>query len=153
MIKLADFGIAKFKKLIDPTITLSDFVSRPFAPPEPDSGDFTYTRDVFAFAVVALHALSEDTLHTHDDVVSALDSCNLPDSVHGTLSLALSEDPAMRQVNGAVLLSALDQIAQERHSGSPDERRAGNAEARKREKCSFSRCTIHCFGRRKLYSR
>ena len=118
VIKLADFGIAKFKKLIDPTITLSDFVSRPFAPPEPDSGDFTYTRDVFAFAVVALHALSEDTLHTHDDVVSALDSCNLPDSVHATLSLALSEDPAMRQVNGAVLLSALDQIAQERHSGS-----------------------------------
>jgi DNA polymerase III delta prime subunit len=39
-------------------------------------------------------------------------------SVHATLSLALSKDPALRQVNGAVLLSALDQIAQERHSGS-----------------------------------
>ena len=51
-LKLADFGISKLKSYLQPSITLKDFVSRTFTPPEPDDGSYTYTRDVFSFGVL-----------------------------------------------------------------------------------------------------
>jgi len=47
--KLADFGISKLKGFLQPSVTLREFVSRPFTPPEEDDGSYTYTRDVFSF--------------------------------------------------------------------------------------------------------
>src|ERR1700730_8149500 len=47
-------------------------ISRPFAPPEPDDGAFTYSRDVYAFAVVCLWALSEIPIREYGDIAPAL---------------------------------------------------------------------------------
>ena len=51
-IKLADFGISKLRNFLVPTVTLREFVSRPYTPLEDDDGSYTYTRDVFSFGVV-----------------------------------------------------------------------------------------------------
>lgn len=53
-LKLADFGISKLRGYFRPTVTLREFVSRPFTPPEDDDGSYPYTRDVFSFGVVTL---------------------------------------------------------------------------------------------------
>ena len=46
-IKLADFGISKLKRTLQPRVTLSEFMSPPFSSPEIDTGSYTSTRDVF----------------------------------------------------------------------------------------------------------
>src|SRR5262245_15737662 len=71
-IKLADFGISKLKKCLQPRITLNEFVSRPYAPPEPDDGSRTYARDVYAFGVLCLWALSDPPLREDTDLKAAL---------------------------------------------------------------------------------
>jgi serine/threonine protein kinase len=68
IIKLADFGISKLKRSLQPRITLGEFISRPFAPPEPDDGAFSYSRDIYAFAVVCLWALSEARISEYQDI-------------------------------------------------------------------------------------
>src|SRR5439155_7425066 len=109
-IKLADFGISKLKRIIDPGITLNEFASRPFSPPEADTGEYTYARDVFAFAVVALYCLTESTIATYEDVRQALRECDLPDEVLPLLRKALADEPSQRQSNAAVLLAELESV-------------------------------------------
>ena len=116
-IKLADFGISKLKRIIDPSITLNEFASRPFSPPETDTGEYTYSRDVFAFAVVALHCLSDKTIRTYEDLLEVLNETDLPDEVVSIVRKAISEEPSHRQANGPVLLSELESIAELREAG------------------------------------
>ncbi|MDD5702949.1 MAG: serine/threonine-protein kinase [Dehalococcoidales bacterium] len=47
-IKLADFGISKLKRTLQPRHTLNSFMSPPFSPPEIDTGGYSYSRDVFS---------------------------------------------------------------------------------------------------------
>lgn len=112
--KLADFGISKLKKWLEPGLTLNQFASIPFCPPEFDDGSYTYTRDVFGFAALAIQCLSEQNLHTHEDLYTALDNADIPQDVCDTLSLALSKQPELRQVNAGVLLAQLGNIQSQR---------------------------------------
>jgi hypothetical protein len=112
--KLADFGISKIKAWLTPGLTLNEFASVPFSPPELDEGVHTYTRDVFGFAALALQCLSATRLGTHADLFLWLDNCDLPDGVHAILSRALSRDPSARQYNASVLASELEAIHKER---------------------------------------
>ena len=110
MPKLADFGISKLKTWLEPGITLNEFASRPFCPPELNDGSFEYSRDVFGFAAVTVQCLSEAPLHTHDELFAALDDLDVPQEVFAALRQALSRNPASRHANAAVLLSELDVI-------------------------------------------
>jgi superfamily I DNA and/or RNA helicase/serine/threonine protein kinase len=110
MPKLADFGISKLKTWLEPGITLNEFASRPFCPPEPNDGSFEYSRDVFGFAAVTVQCLSEGPLHTYDELFAALDDLDVPQEVFAALQQALSRNPASRHANAAVLLSELDVI-------------------------------------------
>lgn len=112
--KLADFGISKIKSWLTPGLTLNAFASVPFAPPEMDDGNFTYTRDVFGFAALALQSLTGERLSTHAELFQALENCDLPAEVFPVLEKALSIDPSQRQYNAVVLLSELDLIHQQR---------------------------------------
>lgn len=112
--KLADFGIAKLKLWIEPGHTLQDWVSRPFSPPEWDDGSYTYTRDVFGFATIALYCLSDVPLKTYDDLSDALSNADAPDEVIAVLRRCLSKEPSERFSNAVVLLEALDKINEER---------------------------------------
>ena len=112
--KLADFGISKLKRWLEPGLTLNQFASIPFCPPEFDDGSYTYTRDVFGFAALAIQCLSEQTLHTYEDLYTALDNADIPPDVCDILSLALSKEPQQRQANAGVLLAQLGNIESQR---------------------------------------
>jgi serine/threonine protein kinase len=114
--KLADFGISKLKKWLEPGLTLNQFASIPFCPPEFDDGSFTYTRDVFGFAALAIQCLFERNLHTHDELFSALDNVDIPSEVFQVLSQALSKQPEDRQLNAGILLAQLEVIQSQRSS-------------------------------------
>ena len=91
--KLADFGIAKIRQWIEPGRTLQDWVSRPFAPPEWDDGSYTYTRDVFGFAAIALRCLTETDLRNYDDLDAALADLDVPNDIYEVLQRCLDRDP------------------------------------------------------------
>lgn len=112
--KLADFGISKIKRWLEPGLTLNQFASTPFCPPEFDDGSYTYTRDVFGFAALAIQCLSERKLFTYEDLDAALNDTDLPQDIFEILGLALSKDPEKRQQNAAVLASQLDSIQSQR---------------------------------------
>jgi serine/threonine protein kinase len=71
--KLADFSISKIKTWLEPGLTLNEFASRPFCPPETNDGSFEYTRDVFGFAALVVQCLADHLLQTHSDLFMALD--------------------------------------------------------------------------------
>jgi len=112
--KLADFGISKLKKWLEPGLTLNQFASIPFCPPEFDDGSYTYTRDVFGFAALAIQCLCEQNLRTYEELSSALDSADVPQEVYDILLQALSRQPEQRQANASVLLAQLECIESQR---------------------------------------
>ena len=99
---------------MEPGLTLNQFASIPFCPPEADDGSFTYTRDVFGFAALAVQCLHDQRLHTHEALFAALDDVDVPQEVLDILTKALSKTADDRQKNAAVLLAELDPIGTQR---------------------------------------
>jgi len=112
--RLADFGISKLKRCLHPRVTLNEFMSRPYAPPESDDGAFSYARDVYAVGVLSVWALSESAIHSYDDVESALASLDIVSDVREILTRSLSRQPAERQSTAGVLKAELDRIQERR---------------------------------------
>lgn len=114
--KLADFGISKIKTWLLPELTLNEFISRPFSPPEYDDGSFTYTRDVFSFCVLSLQCLSPTPFADYDAVHRALDGVDLPGPIFELFQQGLALDPNKRPQNASVLLAHIESIQAERSS-------------------------------------
>lgn len=112
--KLADFGISKLKRWLEPGLTLNQFASTPFCPPEFDDGSYTYTRDVFGFAALTVQCLSERKLITYEDLFTALDDADLPQDIYDILAPALSREPEKRQSNAGVLIAQLETVQSQR---------------------------------------
>ena len=71
---LTDFGISKYRNRGPGTgLTLRDWVSKPFAPPEATLSS-SYRRDVFGFGVLLLWALAETDVADYPDFPTALES-------------------------------------------------------------------------------
>lgn len=117
-LKLADFGISKLKSYLQPSITLKDFISRTFTPPEADDGSYTYTRDVFSFGVLVLKCLTNVELTEHNNISSALKAFNAPPEIFEVIERAVSLDPAERQHNAEVLLAELKAIQGKTKTGA-----------------------------------
>ncbi|MEG3832920.1 MULTISPECIES: AAA domain-containing protein [unclassified Microcoleus] len=117
-LKLADFGISKLKGYLQPSITLKDFVSRTFTPPETDDGSYTYTRDIFSFGVLVLKCLTNIELTDHNSIPSALKAFNAPPEILEIIERAVSLDPAERQPNAEVLLAELNVIQGKTKTGA-----------------------------------
>ena len=113
-VKLGDFGISKLRTWLEPGKTLAEFMSKPFCPPEIDDGSFSYTRDVYGFAAVAVDALSKTTLYTYEHLEAALHDIGLPEPVFDIFEHCLAKAPQVRPANAAVLLARLDAIQEER---------------------------------------
>ena len=110
--RLADFGISKWKRWLQPGLTLRDWVSRPYAPPGEDDG--SYTRDVFSFAVVVLACLTDIELVDYESVARAQRSLDAPPEVRTILDRALSHDPAERHPNANILLAEILAVQEKR---------------------------------------
>ena len=113
-IKLADFGISKLRSYLVPTVTLREFVSRPYTPPEYDDGSYTYTRDVFSFGVVALKCLTDVTIIDYDNIDKAIKELDAPSEIIRIINRSISDDPEERQQNAEVLLSEINAFQQKR---------------------------------------
>jgi serine/threonine protein kinase len=112
--KLADFGISKLRSYFRPSVTLREFVSRPFTPPEPDDGSYLYTRDVFSFGVLVLKCLTKIDISDYDAIPQGVLEFNAPPEIVEIIERAISLDPAERQHNAEVLLVELDTIQRKR---------------------------------------
>lgn len=109
-VKLADFGISKLKRSLQPRITLNEFISRPYAPPEPDDGAHSYARDVYGFGVLCLWALSDKPLQDASDVATALETVDVIKEVRAVLARCVSSDPSSRPETAGVLAHELARI-------------------------------------------
>ena len=112
--KLADFSISKLKRWLQPGRTLEEFVSRPYSPPEPDDGSYTYTRDVFGLGVLVLDALTDVDIFVYEDINKALENFDAPDEVLSTIESSVSFDPLERQTNAIILKSEIERIQNRR---------------------------------------
>ncbi len=112
--KLVDFGIAKLHAFMQPGITLAEFASRPFSPPEADDGTHAFSRDLYSFAALAVACLTNQSLRTRQDVESALERLALPDGIKPVLARCIAVDPAVRPAHAGALLSDLDLLERQR---------------------------------------
>lgn len=111
---LADFGISKLKRCLHPRVTLNEFMSRPYAPPEPDDGSFSYARDVYAIAALSVWALSDSAIHSYDDLESAFGQIDVVPDIREILTRSLSRQPSERQSTASVLQVELARIQERR---------------------------------------
>lgn len=109
MVKLCDFGISKIRRFLSPGVTLRQFASMPFAPPEPDDGSYSYSRDVFGFAALAIVSLANTPIGSHRELLTALEEVALPESLRTLLRRCLNlEDPTARPTNAVTLRAELE---------------------------------------------
>ena len=111
-IKLCDFGISKIRNFLAPGVTLAQFASAPYAPPEQDDGSYSYSRDVFGFAALTTAMLSRQSLGSHGDLLHALERLNIDEPVRTVLRRCLALDtPGSRPTNAIALLAELERAA------------------------------------------
>ncbi len=109
LVRICDFGISKLRNFIDPGVTLSQFASVPFAPPEQDDGSYSYSRDVFGFSALSVAMLSEQLPRSHVDLHRALEVIKVDEQIRRVLRKGLVLDnPSERHINAVVLLADLD---------------------------------------------
>ena len=123
VIKVADFGVSKLRSWIAPGLTVAGFRSEPYAPPEPDDGTNSETRDVFGFGVLALACLGQAPLVSYEDVYRGLDDLDAPPEVVAALSAALSRDSDRRPSNIVALKEEFDRIQADREANFRGNRR------------------------------
>jgi serine/threonine protein kinase len=93
--KIIDFGQAKISEL-GIGLTVKDFRTAPYCPPEEDTGRHTQTRDPFAYCAICIRAVSGRKLSNHDELYDALAQTKLPEHVDGVVRRALSRVPTER---------------------------------------------------------
>ena len=113
--KLVDFGISKLKTTLDPDPrTLAGFGSGPYAPLDRESAA-SPNRDVYGFAVLALHCLTELQIKDHTDVGRALEEgLDAPPRIADLLKRCVSNSGRDRPSSATVLLYELEPIQAER---------------------------------------
>ena len=109
-IKLADFGISKLKRTLHPRITLNNFMSPPFCPPECDNGAFSYARDVYSIGMLFLWGISEVTPKDYNDISPALEKFDAHPDIVKIVTQALSEAPETRQQSAAELANDIERV-------------------------------------------
>ncbi len=111
--RLADFGISKLRSQISPGVTVAEFFSRPFAPPDLD-GLNSASRDVWGFAATAVRCLSAGAFADYPDLVEAFGDLDVPPDVLSLLRRCTDQNPEVRPANAIVLRAELREIQEKR---------------------------------------
>lgn len=113
-LKLIDFGLSRHVKRDPPGyVGMSHLIRGKLATyqaPEPEDNEFAYTRDVFAFGILALDCLSETLLENRDSINSALQKLNVPASLQTLLTQCFSLNPSERPFDAGSLLTQIQAI-------------------------------------------
>ncbi len=115
IVRVADFGISKFKRYYRPGVTLVQFKSAPYTP-EVEIEEFADARDVYGYAVLCLECLSPASFNTYDDVYRALDNSLVPDEIELILRRALEREPRLRHNNVLELRDELETAMRSRRA-------------------------------------
>nr|WP_274542856.1 serine/threonine-protein kinase [Rhodococcus opacus] len=111
--RLADFGISKLRNQITPGVTVAEFFSRPFAPPDL-IGLSSASRDVWGFAATAMRCLTSGAFSDYPDLEAALGDIDVPRDVLDLLRRCTDRDPEARPRNAIVLRAQLREIQEKR---------------------------------------
>lgn len=109
-IRLADFGIAKYREFLDGNLDLREFANEPFTPENGYDPNYSFASDVFGFGAIVLDFLSAVPLKKWDDLRKALGQVQAPREVLDILENAVSRDPAVRPNDAQVLLADIERI-------------------------------------------
>jgi serine/threonine protein kinase len=109
-IRLADFGIAKFREFLDGNLDLREFITEPFTPENGYDPNYSYASDVFGFGAIVLDFLSGVPLKKWEDLRKALGQVQAPREVLDILENAISRDPAVRPNDAQILLADIERI-------------------------------------------
>lgn len=108
--KLTDFGISKVKdKLSERGLTVGDFISRPFSPPEIQHTS-SYSRDVFAFGALLLWCLAEVPVRDYTDFGEALDDIDASRELIDLVASCVELEETSRPRNAAEVLVKLEAL-------------------------------------------
>ena len=109
-IRLADFGIAKFREFLDANLDLRDFVNEPFTPENGYDPNYSFASDVFGFGAIVLDFLSSVPLKKWTDLRKALGQVQAPREILDILEGAVSADPGVRPNDAQFLLAEIERI-------------------------------------------
>jgi len=98
-VKIADFGISKYKKYYPGNVTLVGYKTSPYAPNE--SGlDYPDVRDVFSYVVTSLECISNDKFeHPNDAKLFLENDLSSTTEISTILYSSLNVDPSLRPFN------------------------------------------------------
>lgn len=117
--KITDFGISKLKSYVEPGVTLAHFHSPPYTPPEFDDGSYSFSRDVYGFAAIAVKCLTKANLQNLGDIYDAIDGPDFdpPEDVKPILARCLDPMPQERYRRAGILLTELEKVWKSRKIG------------------------------------
>lgn len=116
--KLTDFGIAKIKENLHAGVTFAGHGTPPYTPPEDKhvsyKGNYIYARDVFAFGVLVIQALSGSRPEDYSDVCSRLEELDLHPRIRDFLSRCIAAHPEKRPPTAEAALAELQSFQETR---------------------------------------
>ena len=117
-IRLADFGIAKYREFLDANLDLGQFVNEPFTPENGYDPNYSFASDVYGFGAIALDFLSAIPLRKWEDLRKALGQVQAPREILDIFEGAVSTDPGVRPTDAQVLLADIERIQGIRRRGA-----------------------------------
>lgn len=117
--KLADFGISKLKSQLISDGTLLGWQSAPYSPPDRASQS-NYSRDVFAFGLLAINCVSDAPADDYPEIEVALNELDAPLGILKLLGRCVSLDPEERPANASVLAAEFGHLQEPRLKGFED---------------------------------
>lgn len=109
-IRLADFGIAKYRDFLDHNLDLAQFINEPFTPERGHDPNYSAASDIFGFGAIVLDFLSNVPLKKWSDLRLALSQVQAPREIIEIIESSISPDPAVRPADAQILLAEIERI-------------------------------------------
>ena len=113
---VADFGISKFKKYYQSGKTLAHLGTPPYQPAESLSGEYEDTRDVYAFGVLSVAAVTGTNLLDYADLNKAIIGFDAPEPILEIVQRCVSNEASERPPNVVQLYDEIESTQRRRRA-------------------------------------